>query len=884
MDEETRNQGGETNPLWCPSCLGPVGSEAICPRCQLPQMGPEIAALRIVRWQLHEVFEEKTAALAQVADIERRRALLTLSLDDGLRSARRVGATDGRDDATPSGLARWRPERIRDTLLWLGATLLGLSALTFAIVAWTRLAPEARAAVLGGITIVAGSTAVFLHRRLRATAEALMALTGALLLVDWYAIAKTSIGAGVSVPGWWAIGCTGIAVVMAAASTRIDLHALRIVPALLAPVAGSFAVAQFAHSGWTAAMVTSGMSVGLVVFSRLAAKHEQWAAPATIGRIAAALGAFAAFPMAMVAVYNIGRSDSATHAALAVFSLALPPGAALMFRRGASEQYGNAALGAIATASIVGGVLTLASATLGTPDLLLLAAGLGLLVLSAGALSSSTGSRGGSADEAVGGSLVGTRAGAMAAGVAAIGIPAFVVARVISVGLVGPLRWWSHVWSGSLASTVRANVGASGRRLLFDGWSGGAPRAAALAAAVGVGALLVRRASRSGGSQDLVRLSGFVAAVAFPCALTTGLLDTSVGIALLVEASVMLALVAAGTIGQRRDSSWWQSAYVGAAVLAVPVSGWSVVEDRGSIALTAVLGLGALAIACTTRSLIVRRPLFTVAAVSVMAETGVVVAALTQTGSSTLHRGPVGLAVTIAAGVVLLGARLIGRRAPIGVIRETIELAGVAGMAFGVLLATPRPFDPSVFSAYAFTAVMATFGLSSLRRQHAGAYLTAAAGVSLFVLWSWLAVAHVQLVEWYTVPAAVMLIGLGLAHRTRVDTMHSWTAYGVGLALGFGPSVVIALRTGGAVRPIVLIAAAFVAVLLGVRSRLQAPIVAGAATLVVLAGEGLGPVAADIPRWALLGTVGVVVLWLGASADRRLEQLHRWRVSLDQLR
>ena len=882
MDEETRNRGSEANPRWCPSCLGLIGTDTICPRCQLPQTGPELAQLRIVRWQLHELSEEKTAALAKVADLERRRVLLTRSLDDGLRSARGDASPRGPDgEAVSAGLARWRPERIRDTLLWLGATLLVFSALTFAVVTWTRLAPEARAAVLGGITVVAGSSAVILRLRLRATAEAVMALTGALLLVDWYAIAKTSIGAGVSVPGWWALGCMGVALVMAAASTRLDLHTLRIFPAVLLPVAGGFAIGEFAHAGWTAAILLSALSLGLIVVGRLAAKHERWAVPATISRVAAAVGACAAIPMATVAVYDIGRSSSSTLAAFAVWSIAAPPGAVLWFRRGASEPQGNAALSAIVTASVVAGVVVFASATLRTPDLLLLAAGLGIAVLLLMVL---LGAGVPSAGVPPGRATAGARPGVMVVGIAAIGVPAVVVARVVWVALAGSLRWWSHVWSGSLSETVRTNVGASSRRLLSDGWSGGVFRAAALMAAVAVGAWLVRRASRAGGTSDLSRLSEFVAAVAFPAALATVLLDTSTGVALLVEGSAMLALVAVGTIAQRRGSSWWRAAYLSAAVLAVPVLGWSVVEDRGSIAMIALVGLGALAIGCTTRSLIVRRPLFTLAAVSVMGETGVVVAALTQTEALTLHRGPVGLAVTISAGVVLLGARLVRRHAPIGVMRETIELAGVAGIAVGVLLGTPRPFDPSVFSAYAVTAAMVAFGLSSLRRQHGEAYLEAAAAVSIGVLWAWLAVANVAPVELYTVPAAVMLTGLGLARRTRVATMGSWSAYGVGLALGFGPSLVIALRTGGAIRPLGLIVAAFAAVLFGVYGRLQAPIVAGAATLVVLAVEGVGPVAAEIPRWVLLGTVGVIVLWLGASADRRLDQLHRWRASLDQLR
>jgi hypothetical protein len=85
------------------------------------------------------------------------------------------------------------------------------------------------------------------------------------------------------------------------------------------------------------------------------------------------------------------------------------------------------------------------------------------------------------------------------------------------------------------------------------------------------------------------------------------------------------------------------------------------------------------------------------------------------------------------------------------------------------------------------------------------------------------------------------------------------------------------------VRALLVGVAALVAVALGARSRLGAPIVVGSVALLVLAVDGVAPYAASVPRWVLIGTAGVLALWAGATADRRLDQLRRWRSAIDRL-
>ncbi len=49
--------------------------------------------------------------------------------------------------------------------------------------------------------------------------------------------------------------------------------------------------------------------------------------------------------------------------------------------------------------------------------------------------------------------------------------------------------------------------------------------------------------------------------------------------------------------------------------------------------------------------------------------------------------------------------------------------------------------------------------------------------------------------------------------------------------------------------------------------------VLGAGALLAVGLGAVRPVAARVPRWAAIGTIGLVLLWLGATAEHRLAQL-----------
>src|SRR5690242_4910658 len=127
----------------CPACGAPV-DDAWCPSCGLEQGGADAKALRDLSSRLAAADGELNVAWARRDELARELAA---------RRLRWVSVASGpawpppprpalRSPAPTVG--EWNVERIRNVLLWLGATLLALSALTFTAVAWTHLGPGGR--------------------------------------------------------------------------------------------------------------------------------------------------------------------------------------------------------------------------------------------------------------------------------------------------------------------------------------------------------------------------------------------------------------------------------------------------------------------------------------------------------------------------------------------------------------------------------------------------------------------------------------------------------------------------------------------------------------------------------------------------------------------
>ena len=131
--------------------------------------------------------------------------------------------------------------------------------------------------------------------------------------------------------------------------------------------------------------------------------------------------------------------------------------------------------------------------------------------------------------------------------------------------------------------------------------------------------------------------------------------------------------------------------------------------------------------------------------------------------------------------------------------------------------------------------------------------------------------------EPYVLPLAAAALVLGHLRRRAEPATGSWAAYGPGLGLALVPSLLFGVLGSALTRPLLVGLAALAVLLVGARWRLQAPLAVGAAVLVVVALDLLGPYAAALPRWLSLGGAGALLLVVGATYEQRRRDLARLR-------
>jgi hypothetical protein len=239
--------------------------------------------------------------------------------------------------------------------------------------------------------------------------------------------------------------------------------------------------------------------------------------------------------------------------------------------------------------------------------------------------------------------------------------------------------------------------------------------------------------------------------------------------------------------------------------------------------------------------------------------------------------GWVGMAALMLLALLTLGAATLPNRwwsAPASQARTGIEAGAAAttvpvGLA-GVVLAPPAAALSwaAVYLTIAGAAVCAAALLAKDRRwlvRPGGLLLAAASWVRLWDV-------GVHAPEAYTLPAAVVLVLLGL-HRLRRDARaDTIAALGPGLALALTPSLLWSLAQPVGIRPLLLGIACFVLVLAGARLRWAAPLLAGGlvgSLLVIRLGAPY--VEASMPRTVLIGAAGAVLIALGATWEQRLK-------------
>ena len=145
-----------------------------------------------------------------------------------------------------------------------------------------------------------------------------------------------------------------------------------------------------------------------------------------------------------------------------------------------------------------------------------------------------------------------------------------------------------------------------------------------------------------------------------------------------------------------------------------------------------------------------------------------------------------------------------------------------------------------------------------------GGFLLAAAS------WVRLADLGVDAPEAYTLPSAAALLVVGVVHLRRNPDASTMAALSPGLSLALVPSLLWVLADPIALRSVLLGVACLALVVGGVRLHWSAPVVHGAVIGTLLVLRHATPVADAVPRWALIGAAGALLVAMGITWEQRV--------------
>ncbi|MBR8744376.1 DUF2157 domain-containing protein [Nocardiopsis sp. MG754419] len=282
-------------PRRCPDCRSALAASVrSCHHCGLGLVGPTAQRLWWIDTELasldrrrHALVEERPGVLARLRWETRVAAPATPTsapapprgpeppdAQGAPHSA--VRAAQGRAEAlgppppdlsaAPEAPVREMSRRsAQNVILGLGALLIGISALTFAVWTWGDLGTGARATVLGLTTVTFAGVALPLYRRgLRATAEAFGVVAAFLLGVDalalWLLVDAFTDGAGYAAAALVVIGA-----LLTLYPSLVPLRAPRVLAAVIAQPVPFLVVAAVpgAHPAWALATVAATGLVGV---------------------------------------------------------------------------------------------------------------------------------------------------------------------------------------------------------------------------------------------------------------------------------------------------------------------------------------------------------------------------------------------------------------------------------------------------------------------------------------------------------------------------------------------------------------------------------------------------------------------------------------------
>lgn len=819
------------DPTRCPSCGTPLApGSALCGACGVDLSGPLGRELFATLVHADSLVTRLRAAVRQPVAAGSAPAPSTASLPPAPPTA------------PPPPRDVLRPSRAPQLLLGLGAVCVVVAALVFLAVTWSRLGVGGRTAVLVLLTAAAGAMSAWsLRRGLRGTAEALGSVAAGLFVLDL-------VGARSS--GW--LGSPGDAAFVAVIGALLvplgllaSLAAARTATRRLTVGEAAAALGAALLSGGIAALSSGTAELRLLVAVLVAGAVTgvAWVLHRRTPLLVALVGAACVTVLTWLALVLagldhlgvtpsigsvVGDADGWPLVAAALLAVGV---AALRPLPLAGRVVAGGAAFLVATLAVVAPVLDEPETPATVVAVLVVLVGVALLV----AVPRPWGA-------------VGLGAAGLAAVV--VGAQAALLAMLVGITAVDAA---TPVWGGS----ADGRLPVAGGEAIADAWL--LPVALTALAVAGV-ALVSWLGAEVGRRSGTTVVGG---------ALAVGALGTLVltDLPVAVPLAVLLVLVAGGAVGALVGPDRLRGAAVATgAVAAIAAAPFALHHEVLSLAALVVTVAAAAALDLRHRTLEV--------AVVAGALVPLLGAALVWTAGAVagLRGGPVALVGLLVTAAVVLGRPYVQAAArPSSPPVVAVELATVVAMTglIGAGLDVEQG-SPDWLAGY-LTAAGVTASLVALLRSDRRRVGWLGGLLLVSATWVRLADAGVDVVEAYTLPSAVALLVVGAVAMRRERELSTFRALGAGLGLALVPSLLVVLEEPVSLRALLLGLGCLALVVTGATRRWAAPLTFGAAVGLALVLREAGPyLGTGVPRWALIGGAGAVLIALGMTWEQRL--------------
>ena len=852
------------DPELCPDCRAPMPfGVAACPTCGLSFQGPLAAQLFAALTEADRLLVAMRAPAGSPAGSP---AGLPGELPAGLRAGSAgssAGSSAGQVAAPPGdelddrlgpplgyGLGYGLGHRLGSAsvptiLLGLGALCLLVAALVFLAVSWSAMGVAGRTATLLAFTGIAGGLSWWAARRgLGGAAEALAVVAMGLLTLDLFGARDAGWFGAISLPGFQLVA--GVVVALAGAGAAVAVRRTPVRGLVGAEVIAALAVAMAAHGATGIDLLVWSPRITLVVITTAAAATA--AALLRLRWLATGAGAVSLLAWVVLALAAFGRAlahptlrelwlDLEGWPLLAAAALIGAP--AFVARLPLAARQVAAAVAALALA---GTLLVPFSDGPSTTARVAVA----VLVLGSAAVAWWLPARWRPSLTP----LLGVTGAWLAVTAAALGLAGLL--RIVEAG--------AALWGGAAADSFAREANQAGP---FAPWL-------LPVAVVAVAAALLALARTHDRVDQVLAPIAAIDVLAAGAVLTTVLtlalypVPTWVTLVLLVGAAAAfvarairhddLAPLALGSVllalalVQSLHAQWHTFAFLlgGVALAGVVHLRWRSLEVSLLAGVLVPPGVGALS--WTVGALLdASVPWTALAALLVIAA---LVLALPYVDRSVRVAGP-------------------ASHARLGVDAAALGTAVVITL-LGVDLAEAAP--EATWLAVYLTVMGATGStLALLRPDRRGAGWV---GGALLAAATWVRLADlgVETPEAYTLPSALALLTVGLVHLRRHPGASTVSALSPGLGLALTPSLLWVLADPVTLRSLLLGAACLGLVLAGLRVRWSAPLAWAALVGTLLVLRHATPVAEAVPRWALIGSAGALLVAMGITWEQRVRE------------